>query len=130
MKNVNTAVENTSAQLGARLAGALNNAGEKVQDSLEKVRELAAHAGEQIAAGAATVKQGASAAVDAARDKLVEGKEATADVVEDLLAEARSVAHRVGDYIKANPGKSFAAAALVGWLAMRRIRKPGRAVRH
>jgi ElaB/YqjD/DUF883 family membrane-anchored ribosome-binding protein len=124
------AMENGKAQLGARLASALHTAKDKVEESLSRVGEMAAEAGEQIANRSASLKHSAGVAIDQARDKLVEGKDASVELAADLLDHARSAASRIGHYIKANPGKSFAAAALLGWLAARQIRKSGRRPQH
>lgn len=124
------AMENGKAELGARLASALHTAKDKMQESLTKVGEMASEAGDQIASRSASLKHSAGVAMEHAREKLVEGKDASIELAGDLMEHAVSAATRVGHYIKANPGKSFAAAALLGWLAARQIRKSGRRPQH
>lgn len=110
-------------EVGARIADAYHAISDKVQDSVHKVREFAAQAGDNLAAKATKAGETAGEVLEATKEKYAAGKEAGVEFIDELMVKARSISGSVGNYVRDNPGKSFVAAAVVGWLAVRGVRR-------
>lgn len=134
--NSNNITQATEERVTDAAARASEKAGElasafkvHVAQFKEKAHEVAAKAGDLTD----RLRVAAVEAKDNTQEKLSEGleragagyedvKDNLGEVVSDLLDQAATVSDKVAGYVRAHPGRSFAAAVAVGYIASRLIR--------
>lgn len=97
---------------------AINAAGKKARKAAESVDDQESELRDDLAARVSDLG-----------NKFQDGKEATMQLFTDIAAGASNLTQRAGQYVRANPGKSFAAVTLltlVAATAMRRRRRGGK----
>jgi len=85
--------------------------GRKAAVAADKIDQVRTQAGEKI-----------SEKLEQAGAQLSRGKEATMQFLDDLLEGANNLSQRAGRYVRENPGKTFAAVAVVTLVAASAMR--------
>lgn len=112
-----------AARVGEKIADTYHNVRDRLQEHGADAKAEAGSVAARVKEKAGEVSQDLSAGYAVAKDKLAEGKESAIELFNDLIDSLGSTTAKVGDYVKKNPGKSFAAAAIVGLIATRAMSK-------
>lgn len=113
----------SAARVGEKIVDAYHNVRDRLQEHGVDAKAEASAVAARVKEKASDLSQDVSAGYAVAKDKLSEGKESAMELFNDLIDQLGSSTARMGDYIKKNPGKSFAAAAVVGLIATRAMSK-------
>ncbi len=95
---------------------------DKASDLSDRLRTAASEAKEGLVETGKHTQERLSEGLDRAGAGYEDVKDNLGEVVSDLLDQAATISDKVSGYVRQNPGKSFAAAVAVGYIASRLIR--------
>jgi|CXWL01.1.fsa_nt_gi ElaB/YqjD/DUF883 family membrane-anchored ribosome-binding protein len=134
--NTSNVVQATEERVTDAAVRASEKAGELAgafKAQVAQFKEKAGEFGDRLRVAATEAKDGLVETGKATQEKLSEGidragesyddvKDSLGEVVSDLLDQAASASEKVANYVRANPGRSFAAAVALGYIASRLVK--------
>ena len=113
----------SAARVGEKIVDTYHNVRDRLQEHGADAKAEAGSVAARVKEKAGEVSQDLSAGYAIAKDKFVEGKDSAMELFNDLIDQLGSSTARMGEYVKKNPGKTFAAAAIIGLVATRAMSK-------